>query len=475
MVGPRARLRRLGAGAIAAIALASLPNGAAAGGTTLVTGFTTEASGLKAQYKIEVPANWNGTLVLYSHGYNSFTVPLPPEDAGDPATGAWLLSQGYAIAGSAYARAGWSVENAFQDQIALLDVFAAKFERPKRTIAWGHSLGGMITAGLVQNFPGRFAAALPMCGVLAGGIGVWNQGLDSEFALLALQFPGAFKLVNFTSASDTLNNFVAASTALAGAQATPQGRARIALSAALADVPGWFDPASAQPPATDYAAQELNQFKWDNNPDFAFGFFGRAELEARAGGNFSWNTGVDYRAQLAKSVDRAEVEALYKVAGLDLGKDLAKLNDTPRISADENAVKYVDKFISYNGDLDMPVLTMHTTGDGLVEVTDEQAYASVVRKAGDSSLLRQVFLHRAGHCTFTPAETISAFKTLIDRVNTGHWPSISPAKMNGMATELGPDLNTAPARFIEFKPAQFLRPWSARSSDVGDETGNHQN
>jgi pimeloyl-ACP methyl ester carboxylesterase len=475
MVGPGARLRRLGAGAIAAIALASLPSGAAAGGTTLVTGFTTEASGLKAQYKIEVPASWNGTLVLYSHGYNSFTVPLPPDDAGDPATGAWLLSQGYAIAGSAYARAGWSVENAFQDQIALLDVFAAKFERPKRTIAWGHSLGGMITAGLVQNFPGRFTAALPMCGVVAGGIGVWNQGLDSEFALLALQFPGAFKLVNFTSASDTLSNFVAASTALAGAQATPQGRARIALSAALADVPGWFDPASAQPAATDYAAQELNQFNWDNNPDFAFGFFGRAELEARAGGNFSWNTGVDYRAQLAKSVDRAEVEALYKVAGLDLGKDLAKLNDTPRISADENAVKYVDKFISYNGDLDMPVLTMHTTGDGLVEVTDEQAYASVVRKAGDSSLLRQVFVHRAGHCTFTPAETISAFKTLIDRVNTGHWPSISPAKMNGTATELGSDLNTAPASFIEFKPAQFLRPWSARTTDIGDETGNHQN
>jgi hypothetical protein len=115
----------------------------------------------------------------------------------------------------------------------------------------------------------------------------------------------------------------------------------------------------------------------------------------------------------------------------------------------------------------MPVLTMHTTGDGLVEVTDEQAYASVVKKAGDSKLLRQVFVHRAGHCTFTPAETISAFKTLIDRVNTGRWPSISPAKMNGTATELGPDLNTAPASFIEFKPGQFLRPFFAKN--VGDE------
>ena len=467
MMGSGARLRRLCAGAIAAVGLALLPNGASAGTTTLVTGFTTEASGLTAQYKIEVPANWNGTLVLYSHGYNSFTVPLPPDDAGDPATGAWLLSQGYAIAGSAYARAGWSLEQAFQDQIALLDVFDTKFEHPKRTIAWGHSLGGMITAGLVQLFPERFTAALPMCGVVAGGIGVWNQGLDSEFALVTLQAPGAFKLVNFTSAADTAANFAAASAALAAAQKTPEGRARIALSAALADVPGWFDPASAEPAATDYAAQELNQFNWDNNPDFLFGWFGRAELEARAGGNFSWNTGVNYKEQFAKSVDKAEVEALYKAAGLNLEKELGTLNDTPRISANENAVKYVDKFISYNGDLDIPVLTMHTTGDGLVEVTDEQAYASVVKKAGDSNLLRQVFVHRAGHCSFTPAETISAFKTLIDRVNTGRWPSISPAKMNGTATELGPDLNSAPASFIEFKPGQFLRPFFAKN--IGDE------
>jgi len=73
---------------------------------------------------------------------------------------------------------------------------------------------------------------------------------------------------------------------------------------------------TAQPAANAFAAQEVNQFNWDNQPDFLFGFFGRAELEARAGGHFSWNTGVDYRKQLSHSVDRAEVEALYKTADL---------------------------------------------------------------------------------------------------------------------------------------------------------------
>lgn len=472
MRGPVRRLSMLCVGAIAALGWAALPAAAAASSpptVTTFTGTTTEASGLTSNYKIEVPSNWNGTLALYSHGY-SFG-PSPATDVGDPATGAWLLSNGYALAGSSYATSGWALEQAFQDQIAVLDVFASKVGKPRRTIAWGHSLGGMITAGLVQLFPNRFTAALPMCGVVAGGPGVWNQGLDSEFALETLQAPGAFKLVNFTP-GDVATEFGKASAALVAAQATPAGRAHIALSAALADVPGWFDPASPEPAPTDFAAQEANQFAWDQNPDFLFGFFGRLELEIRAGGNFSWNTGVDYREQLAHSTDRAEVVALYKAAGLDLGKDLDTLNDAPRIEANPKAVGYLTKFITYNGDLDMPVLALHTTGDGLVEVTDEQAYASVVASARDSNLLRQVFVHRAGHCTFTPAETISAFQTLVERLDKGHWQGTDPADLNADSTALGSTLNVAPASFIRFRPGQFLRRFDVR--DVEQEQGGEE-
>jgi pimeloyl-ACP methyl ester carboxylesterase len=471
-------LRLLCVGVIAAIGAAALPISASAVVPPVVTcvpnatetsciGTTTEALGGTSSFKIEVPSNWNGTLALYSHGY-SFG-PSPATDVGDAITGAWLLSHGYALAGSSYAKSGWALEQAFQDQIAVLDVFKSKFGKPKRTIAWGHSLGGMITAGLVQLFPSRFTAALPMCGVVAGGPGVWNQGLDSEFAFKTLQAPGAFQLVNFGTPGNAFVQFNNATAALLAAQGTPEGKARIALSAALADVPGWFDPASPEPAANDYAAQEANQYAWDQNPDFYFGFVGRQELEARAGGNVSWNTGVDYRAQLARSTDRAEVVALYKAAGLNLEQELDKLNDTPRIAADPKAVSYLTKFITYNGDLDMPVLTLHTTGDGLVEVTDEQAYASVVASAGDSSLLRQVFVHRAGHCSFTPAETISAFQTLVERLDTGHWQGTDPADMNADASALGSTANVAPASFIRFHPGQFLRRFDVR--DVEDQGG----
>src|SRR5207245_1598550 len=288
---------------------------------------------------------------------------------------------------------GWALQQAFEDQIAVLDVFAARVGKPTRTIAWGHSLGGMITAGLVQLHPERFSGALPMCGVVAGGPGVWNQGLDSEFALTTLQAP--FKMVNFTSFGDAANNFNLASAALAAAQKNPEGRARIALSAALADVPGWFKPGSAEPAANDFAAQEVNQLAWDNNPDFLFAFFGRAELEARAGGNFSWNTGVD-------------------------------------------------------------------------GVTDENAYASVVRSAGDNSMLRQVFVHRAGHCSFMPAETITAFKTLVHRLDTGGWQDgTDPGAMNATAAAFGagPPFNILPPSFINFHPDKFLRPFDARATE----------
>ena len=440
-MGGRVWLRRLCAGAMAGLGLALVPAGVSAGGVQTFTGTTTEKSGLVAQYKIEVPSPWNGTLVLYSHGYSFSSTAAT--DVGDPLTGSWLLSHGYALAGSGYATSGWALQQAFQDQIAVLDTFdTLGFGHPSRTIAWGHSLGGMITAGLVQLFPDRFTAALPMCGVVAGGPGVWNQGLDSEFALQTLMPTPGLKLVNFSSLGDAAVNFNKASSALAAAQTTAEGRARIALSAALADVPGWFDPASPEPASNDFAARELNQFNWDNNPDFLFAYFGRFELEQRAGGNFSWNTGVDYRVQLSHSVDFAEVKGLYAAAGLDLNKDLDTINDAARISANPAAVAYLTKYITYNGDLGMPVLTLHTTGDGLVEVTDENAYASVVRSEGDNSLLRQVFVHRAGHCTFTPAETISAFETLINRIDTGRWQdSTNPGTMNANATALGPAFN----------------------------------
>ena len=417
-----------------------------------------------AAYLIQVPDNWNGTLVLYSHGYVAPGQNNPATDVGDQVTGQWLLSNGYALAGSSYSQTGWAIQQAFHDQIALLDFFDRTIGQPIRTIAWGHSLGGIITAGLVQRDPQRFAAALPMCGVLAGGVGTWNQALDSAFAFNQLLGGGALQVVHITNPN---GNLATAEGDLAAAQTTPQGRARLALAAALGDLPGWFSSTSPEPAANDYVTQEANQFLWEQQVDFPFAWALRADLELRAGGNPSWNTGVNYRVQLAHSVDRNEVAALYAQAGLNLDTDLRALQKAPRISADPHAVAYLNRYITFNGEIDIPVLTMHTTGDGLVVNEDEQAYASVVRSEGNNSLLRETFVHRAGHCAFTPAETITAFQTLINRLETGKWDATTnPDTMNAEAAALGPTANILPPSFIRFHPANFLRPFDA--NDRGD-------
>ena len=136
---------------------------------------------------------------------------------------------------------------------------------------------------------------------------------------------------------------------MAQAQQTPQGRARLALTAALADTPGWFTPLSPEPAATDYAAQEANQYLWDTEVTFPFIFAFRADLQAKAGGNPSWNTGVNYFSDLAKSADLKEVKALYQAAGLSLGHDVQTLNSSPRISANPNATAWLARNISFNG------------------------------------------------------------------------------------------------------------------------------
>jgi hypothetical protein len=244
----------------------------------------------------------------------------------------------------------------------------------------------------------------------------------------------------------------------------------VALAAALADVPGWFDPASPEPAANDFATREANQFLWSQQVDYPFAYAFRAELEFRAGGNPSWNTGVNYKKQLAHSVDRDEVVALYAQAGLDLDADLDALNDAPRITANRSSVEYLEQNIIFNGRIGVPVLTMHTTGDGLVSNQNESAYAAVVREEGNNRLLRRTFVHRAGHCSFTPAETVAALFNLLERLNTGMWPNLGPDALNAEAAALGA-LNIAPPSFIQFAPAQFLRPFEA--SDDTPARGGH--
>ena len=109
-------------------------------------------------------------------------------------------------------------------------------------------------------------------------------------------------------------------------------------------------------------------------------------------------------------------------------------------------------------------MTLHTTGDELVEVEEERAYANVVQKAHDNKLLRQVFVNRAYHCNFTDAEMIAALGALISRLDTGSWSEVDPKDLNEAALKLGPEFNFFPPAFIKYEPAPFLRPFELACS-----------
>ncbi len=167
--------------AVGAPARGSHPSASSAPSPRTLTGSLQGAS-----YIIQVPGSWNGVLLLYSHGGGALTPSAAAENTIDPVTSAYLLEHGYALAGSSFRSSGWFVEDALVDDLALLGEFRRLIGRPTRTIAWGVSLGTMVTLGLAERNPDRIDGALAMCGVLADAVPFWNQNLDAAFAFNVL-------------------------------------------------------------------------------------------------------------------------------------------------------------------------------------------------------------------------------------------------------------------------------------------------
>src|SRR5262249_25497781 len=154
---------------------------------------------------------------------------------------------------------------------------------------------------------------------------------------------------------------------------TSEGRARLALVAAIGQLPGAIDPEKPMP--TTLRGRLHARIGWLQFPFTPLAFGIRGQVEALAGGDPSANGGGDYAHLLQLSKQGADVRALYKRAGLSLEDDLATLAAAPRITADDDAVRYLTANASFTGDLTRPVLTLHNTQDGAAPASHEQAYA----------------------------------------------------------------------------------------------------
>ncbi|WP_369138713.1 hypothetical protein [Modestobacter versicolor] len=405
----------------------------------------------------DVPADWNGTVLLYSHGYRPSFAPIPnsAENAPDDETRQALLDRGYALVGSSYERSGWTLDTAAEDQLQTLDAFGAAVGQPSRVLAVGTSMGGLVTGQLAELPGSPIDGALPTCGLVHGGVDLLNYQLDGAHAIAQLLVPEgtAVRLADYGGDLAAVN--AAASTltdAVVAAQGDPAGRARIALAAALYHLPRWAE-GQPEPDAGDHEGQvdaQVAQF----TSALGFTYPARVDVEATVGGNPSWNAGVDYRALLRHADERAQVEALYRAAGLDLDADLARLTATASVTPDEDALQTAYATSELTGDLQVPVLSLHTTHDVLAPVQVEEEYAETVRRAGAKGLLRQAFVHRLGHCAFTPAELVASVEALDERVSTGRWGSVAdPRTLDAAAEGLGLGASEI---LPDYRPAEWL-------------------
>lgn len=375
-----------------------------------------------ATWIADVPTEWNGTTILFSHGFG----PLTAADAPDPETRNALLARGYALVGSSYSGGSWwALRSALGDQHGALRALEKIIGRARHTIAWGQSMGGLISALTAEHTRGRVDGALTTCGIVGGGLDLNEYQLHGAHAIAELLAPGEeIKLVDYASTAEAQASAAQLADAVRAAAATAEGQARIALASAFFNLPEWSTPAAQ--------AEQLTAV-------LGFTVAGRWHLEASAGGNTAATVGADYADLLAGSAHAGQVEESYAAAGLDLGADLSRLRAAADITRDPAAVASFMRTSVPSGRTDVPELTIHTVADQIVPVEHEATYASRVSAAGRGALLRQAWVDRDGHCAFEPAETVAALSQLEERIETGAWPATDAATLNdaAMATGLG--------------------------------------
>ncbi|KHE67371.1 hypothetical protein, partial [Halobacillus sp. BBL2006] len=75
-----------------------------------------------------------------------------------------------------------------------------------------------------------------------------------------------------------------------------------------------------------------------------------------------------------------------------------------------------------SGQINVPVMTLHTIGDLFVPFSMEQLYAERVAENGKSDMLVSRAIRAVGHCEFTPAEETDAFADLVEWAEGGEKP-----------------------------------------------------
>jgi len=316
-----------------------------------------------------------------------------------------LLSQGYALAGTAYSQGGWAVEQGLAEVPKL-----AKFIRslcgfgcwPKRTIFFGVSMGGLIALknAETQNWWNWFLdGTISACGVAAGATRttdlslLFNLGYDAGFFNFTGGWNPAWGTVQAPKPGIVFNTEVLPT-----------------LTSQLSDISNFgkfeFQRLVSFLSAEDYYPglpnHDITLFT-----DFFFSTQALAEIMLRAGGKVTDNVGKHYSLSAA---DKTYLATL----GVDADTLLEYMNTQTNFAADPTARAYLNKFTDLTGKIKTPVLTMHTRNDGLVPPQSETVYKDAVAAQGCLSRLYQVYTSSSGHCNFSQQQVVTAINVMSD-------------------------------------------------------------
>lgn len=348
----------------------------------------------KAGYRIEVPVNWNGRLVLWAHGFRGTGLELTVDN--HPLR-PFLLANGYAWAASSYSRNAYDPSQGAKDTHALAQFFNGRFGRPVKTYITGASMGGHVSTIVAEQWPRSYDGAMPICGVM-GDYELFDYFLDFNVAAQALS--GVGQTAPF--AADYLTVTVPQTKAALG-PAFP-----FALNAAGQALAGLtqMQTGGVRP------MFEQAWIYWNALVPGDFLFLrgvGDGTLTRQPG--VAWqNSDVTYQFDADPALSPAE----------------SAFNATvQRITADAQARRRdgLANVTPTNGNLKIPMLTLHTLGDLFVPFHMQQVYARRVAANGASNLLVQRATRDVGHCTFTPTELVRTFSDLVTWVEGGVKPA----------------------------------------------------
>jgi len=359
----------------------------------------TQKSG--AVYRICTPTAvpWNGDLVIYAHGYvPDLGQPVAVPDDQLYVNGTYLpdliTNLGYAFAVTSYRANGLAVPEGVADVRDLVTVVQQALKPSPVTHVYlvGVSEGGLITTLAVEKFPDVFSGGLATCGPvgdLRAQIDYWG-----DFRVVFdYFFPGALPL--WTPENVRIPEYVMSGwEAIWPTIAFRLGQDPGATSQLLNVTQAPIDPANlASIPTTVLGVLWYNVFATND---------GIAKL----------------RGQPFDNNPRMYVGSA----------DDALLNSTvQRFEADRRALNRIASHYQTSGVLQVPLVTLHTTGDPIVPYWHEALYEAKVTASGSTALHTNLPIGRYGHCSFTVPEVLAAFQTLVLKVTGQGVAEVTPA------------------------------------------------